>query len=195
VTLAPDEWDDRLRRALLLDNLPRRFSGRPTTTITEIRVRKTYQETTIGVVFTDDRRPDETFGYAWSAGMCLRGMYDIAADDPELVVSMLWANLVEASRNGKIAESPPSLGTVAWIDSSQGFGAAHINAEHSWSEQDIRDTQAALSYSDSQSAIDQQESSWVFRKRIDGRVRTVVVNLGKLDPEGIPLGLITSFAE
>lgn len=114
--ISVDEWDERLRRVLFAETLPRVSPTQDTITIRQLRVKGTYTDTVIEVIFTDERRPECTFGFAYEAGLWLSGSFEEAADDPEWVNSMLWSNFVEVgdwSRLFEVACADPD--EIAWL--------------------------------------------------------------------------------
>jgi len=117
--LSPADWDDRLRRQLLSQTIPFELWGQTTTTVVEVRLKGAYPVTVIQVIFTDSRRPECTFGFYWATGDWLREMPEYAADDPEWVVSMFWANFTEMCAGTRNLERACPSDEIFWLNASQ----------------------------------------------------------------------------
>lgn len=114
--LSGKAWDERLRRELKAVPFPRPFESRRNITLTEARAVGSYPDTVIEVIFTDEGRPDCTFGWKWGTGGWLEAMPEYAADDPEWVVSMMWANLAEATSTSRLSSCECSGDEVTWLN-------------------------------------------------------------------------------
>lgn len=115
------------------------------------------------------------------------------ADDPESMATIFWVNFLEAARLVPVSQGDPGE-IIRLNDGVRGFGSAHIEAQYSWTDRDQADSQLALNSPDA--VVNQDEGTLRFEKVIDGRLRTVVVAMGKRDPDdGHPLGILTSYTE
>ncbi|MGH9126867.1 MAG: hypothetical protein ACRDZ8_19375 [Acidimicrobiales bacterium] len=189
--LTPAEWDERFRVSVRDATRP---MGRSTTTVREIYLKGTYPSMAVFALFDDERRPGCRFGFGWEIDGFIQTLSRWFANDPESLATMFWVNFLEAARLVSASQGD-SGDEILWLnDGVRGFGSAHIEHQYSWTDRDQADSQLALNSPDA--VVNEDEGTLRFEKVIDGRLRTVVIAMGKRDPDdGQPLGILTSYTE
>lgn len=115
--LSSEVWVDRIRSALGLDDLPRRFEPNKSIYLTQMDLTGTPPDIFLTIKFVDDRNQGTTFGWRQDVGAWLREMPEYAADDPEWVAEMVWANFLESiadARDLRAAVAEPGY-SIKWL--------------------------------------------------------------------------------